>query len=266
MSATRLASMLVRTLIKDRLHYPGRLAVDMMSMVARCGVLLLLYSYVFSLRGGEVHNTTFVFVAWSMFFYFAFSTLRLPEISRLIMRDVQSGNVEVLLSKPISYLWYRFWWQVGAGLPSFFVATILCGTMLGLLVGVPPTMTNPFFIVTLLASLLGGVMLGSLLYSLFGLLAFWVEDIRPILWLVDKSVMMLGGSYLPVALMPPLMYQIALFSPFGLANLATHTVYELWQASWFFLLGMQVIWVMVLGGCALWLFARARQKVSVNGG
>src|SRR3989338_11501104 len=119
MKELRLASKIVTTLVKDRLHYPDRLIVDTLTTIGRCGILLLLYWYVFNLRGGTIQNTTFIFAAWSMFFYFMFSVMRLRDIGRTIMQDVQSGAVEVLLNKPIFYISYRAWWQVGSGIYSF---------------------------------------------------------------------------------------------------------------------------------------------------
>jgi ABC-2 type transport system permease protein len=147
-----------------------------------------------------------------MFFYFAFSTLRLRDISKSIMQDVQSGNVEVLFNKPVSYLGYRIWWQIGSGLYPFLVATILGSIALSLIVGVPATMTLPIFLPSVFLVFIGASVLSLVLYSIVGLLAFWIEEVNPVFWMVDKAVMILGGSYLPVALFPPFMYKLALYS------------------------------------------------------
>jgi ABC-2 type transport system permease protein len=266
MKAIRLASKILKTLTKDRIHYPGRLVVDIFSVIARFGVLILLYAYVFRINGGTINNTTFVVAAWSMFFYFSFMILGLRNISRLIMQDVKSGNVEVLFSKPISYLFYRFWWQIGLGLYSFVIITIVGALALYLAIGFPTTFGTSVFLSTVLFAFLGGVILSLILYSVVGLLAFWIEDINPVFWIVDKAVMILGGSYLPVALFPPLMYKIALYSPFGASQFLTHTVYESWQTNWYELLGIQLLWCVALGLTLYFMFKGAKKKVSVNGG
>ncbi|MDO8582096.1 MAG: ABC-2 family transporter protein [bacterium] len=266
MKKVRLAHKILATLLKDHLHYPGRLFMDAVIIVARCGVLLLLYGYVFRLNDGVIHGTTFLVAAWSIFFYFAFSVLRLRDVSREIMQDVQSGNVEVLLSKPISYLFYRMWWQVGLGLYSFAVITPVGVAVLALTIGFPATMTTVLFVPTLLLTMVLGSVLTLFLYAMVGLLAFWIEDINPVFWIVDKAVMILGGSYLPVALFPAFMYKLALYSPFGASQFITHTVYTSWQTEWYRQLGIQVFWIVALMIIVHVLFARARQKVSVNGG
>ncbi len=266
MKAIRLGSKIVKTLVRDHMYYPGRLVVDTFGIIARCGVLLVLYWYVYNLNGGNISGTTFVVVAWSMFFYFAFSVFRLRDISRTIMQDVQSGNVETLFCKPISYLAYRMWWQIGSGLYSFCIISVLGAIVLALSFGMPNTVPIGIFVPTFIAVILLGILLSLFLYIMVGLIAFWVEDINPIYWIVDKTVMILGGSYLPVALFPHFMYEIALWSPFGASQFITHTVYNSWITEWATKLGIQAFWIVILAALVYILFAKAKKKVAVNGG
>lgn len=266
MKALRLSSVIIKMLVKDRLFYPGRLIADTLVMVGRFGILALLYKYVFELRGGEIMGVTLPVVLWSMFFYFAFMTLNIRSISRDIMLDVRAGTVEVLLSKPFSYLWYRISWGLGSGIYPFVVISLIGGTLLSLAVGVPGTITTQLFFATFVVTALLGVMLSFLMYGIVGLLAFWIEDISPIHWIIDKAVMILGGSYLPIALLPPLLYQFALWSPFGAANFVSHTAYASWSELWLSRIGIQMFWVVLLLIIMTALFAKARKNVSVNGG
>lgn len=262
----RLPAQIVKTLVKDSFQYPDRLLIDTSTLVARCGTLLALYWYVFKLNDGVINGTTFVFSAWSIFFYFSFFTLRLRDIAKFMMEDIQTGKIEMLFSKPISYIFYRMWWQVGSSIYSFVTITTLTTIALGLLVGFPSTMTTGIFVPTLILTFVCGSILVLLMYSIIGLLSFWIEDINPIFWIVDKMVMILGGSYLPVALFPSLMYKISLFSPFGASLFITHTVYEPWQTNWYQLVGIQLFWIVVMSVVVYFIFKKAQEKVSVNGG
>ncbi|MBP7133878.1 ABC-2 family transporter protein [Patescibacteria group bacterium] len=266
MKELRLGVKIIKTLVKDQALYSSRLLVELFTLTARCVVLLLLYHYVFLLKGGGVGGVTYPMVAWSLFFYFAFSTFRLREVSKTIMRDVQSGAVEMLFNKPISYLRYRVWWQIGFGIYPFLITTAAGSLLLAGAVGIPPTMKIGIFIPTLFLILLGSSILALSIYLIVGLLSFWIEDINPVFCMVDKAVMILGGSYLPVALFPPFLYKLALYSPFGASQFVTHTAYPTWQLEWAKLLGIQAIWSVVLIGIVGILFARAREKLSVNGG
>ena len=208
---------------------------------------------------------TFQIAAWSMFFYFAFSVFRLRDISRAIMQDVQSGNVEVLFSKPISYLSYRMWWQVGSGLYPFVIISLIGSLVLALIIGLPSTMSVGVFIPTLLAVVVLGSILSLFLYAVVGLFAFWIEDINPVFWIVDKAVMILGGSISSGSIVSRLHVKAALISHCA-SQFITHTVYESWSVDWLFKLGLQAGWILVAVIAVAILFSQARKKVSVNGG
>lgn len=266
MKAIRIGSKILKILIRDSIYYPGRLIADTSNIIARCGVLLVLYGYVFRLNGGNINNTTFVVTAWSMFFYFSFSVLGLRYISRAIMQDIRSGDIELLFNKPISYLSYRMWWQVGKGLYPFLVISIVGAIMLALIIGAPEIMSVSIFIPTFFLVVLLGVLLSLFLYGIVGLSSFWIEDIDPVFLVVDKAVMILGGSYLPIALFPNVMYKFSLFSPFGASQFITHTVYDAWATEWMAKIAIQFFWVVVVAIVAKIIFAKARKKVFVNGG
>jgi len=262
----RLANKILITLIKDRIHYPARLLADTLSVIGRFVVLIILYAYVFKLNGGTINNITFVVAAWSMFFYFSFIILGVRSIAKMIMHDVQTGNVEVLFSKPVHYLFYRFWWQIGMGFYSFVIITIVGILGLYFTIGFPETFSTGIFLLTIPFVFLGGILLSFIIYSIIGVLSFWMQDINPVFWIVDKTIMILGGSYLPVALFPPIMYKIALYSPFGASQFLNHTVYTSWQSNWYQLMGIQALWIILLGLVLFFLFKNAKKKVSVNGG
>jgi len=262
----RLANKIVWTLVKNNVQYPARLILDITGIIARCGVLLLLYKYVFDLNAGTIKSTTFDVVAWSMFLYFVLSTLRLRDLAKIISRDIQSGSIEMLFNKPISYLTYRFCWQIGAGLFSFLVIMPIGVLIMAACLGVPATMTSWFFLLTLLIALLGCVVLTLIIYAILGMASFWIIDAAPVLWIVDKFVMVLGGSYLPVAFFPKAMYNLARWSPFGGAQILSQMPYTTWRTDAWMLLTIQYSWILILGAVLIVMFKNARKKLSVNGG
>lgn len=266
MKGLRLAGKTIKILVKDRIHYPGRLLIDTFSMISRYGVVVILYWYVFKLRGGLIDGATFVPVAWSMFFYFSFMVFRLRDISRSIMEDVRTGSVELLFNRPISYLSYKIWWQVGSGIYSFLIMAILGAVVLYLTVGTAATMNSVAFLLTLILVFVLCCVLSLVIYMAVGLLAFWIEDINPVFWIVDKFVMILGGSYLPIALFPDFLSKLSVYSPFGASQLITHATQNDWLTIWPTLIGIQVFWVVVFALLVVVVFGQAKKRLSVNGG
>lgn len=266
MKEIRIAIKIIQTLVKDSIHYPSRLYANMFIISARLGILLLLYSYVFKINGGTVNGVSFVVVAWSIFFYFIFLNFNLRRLSKFMSEDIQSGNIEMFLSKPISYLTYKVWWTFGFGFYNFLFIGTLGFIIMALIIGIPESMTIGLFIPTLLVEFILTSILTIIIYGIIGIIAFWVEDINPVYWIIDKFVMILGGSFLPIALFPDFLYKISIYSPFGASMFVSHMVYDSWQYSWYKFMGMQVFWIVVLGLFMIWLFKKAKNKVSVNGG
>ena len=134
-----------------------------------------------------------------------------------------------------------------------------------LLVGVP-NLNLMIFIPTFIITFIVGTILGLILYSIIGLLAFFMQDVRPVHWIVDKFVMVLGGSYLPVVLFPPFMKFLAYASPFGAINFTSSTVYDSWNSEFLVRILLQLFWVLVFGVLLVFVYRKAREKAMINGG
>jgi ABC-2 type transport system permease protein len=182
------------------------------------------------------------------------------------MQDVQSGNIEVFINKPISYLFYKIWWTFGLGFYNFIFIGIVGFLFMFLILGIPYSMTIGIFIPTLIIEFVLTTILTFIIYSIVGLLAFWIEDVNPVFWIVDKFVMILGGSYLPVALFPDFLYKISVYSPFGASMFVSHMVYDSWKLEYLKFMGIQIVWIISLSVFMIFIFKKASKKLSVNGG
>jgi ABC-2 type transport system permease protein len=266
MRELRLAGRIIWTQLKNSLYYPQRVLLDCCGMTARCGILLLLYKGVFAWKGGQINHTPYQIVAWSIFLYFVFSVMRARGVTDEITEDVRTGRLEMLLCKPVHYLTYRFWQSIGAGLSSFLTIAPIGFSVMILTLGIPPSMRLPIFLETWLLVAVLGTILTFLIRAIIGIMSFWMEDVDPIYWIVDKFIVILGGSFLPVAFFPPIMYRLSLYSPFGASQFISHTVYDSWAGMAWWMVGMQVFWIAIALGILLWIYQNAKRQVSINGG
>ena len=78
--------------------------------------------------------------------------------------------------------------------------------------------------------------------------------------------MVLGGSYLPVALFPPFMKFLAFISPFGAINFTSSTVYSTWNNEFLIRILLQIVWIVVFGLLLVYVYKKAREKAMINGG
>jgi ABC-2 type transport system permease protein len=233
---------------------------------ARFGIAIWLYYCLFSYKGGNISGVNLQTVAWSMFFYFVFMYISPRYISTEIQKDVQSGKIETLLSKPANYILYKLGEYLGTRFITFLITSI-CGTILmALFLGIPPYLLNLNFLATFPVVIFLCFILTFEIFVTLGFMAFWVEDIISIRWLLDKAVMILGGAYFPIAFFPEILKKISLYTPIGASQFVTYAAYENWSQIYLKLFCLQIFWIIVLGLLLYFVQKKAFENLSVNGG
>lgn len=265
MKRIKFAFTVIKIFMKNQMQDKTNLLLDVFNMVSRCFIVFLLYAYIFKLSGGSINGVDYKTTMWSMFIYFCIMILNIRRLDNLIMSEVKSGNVEMFLNKPTNYLTLCFYKVLGQGIFSFLFISIIGSVVMALAVGVP-NLNLGIFIPTFIITLFLGQILALLIYSLIGLMAFFIQDIRPIHWIVDKVVMILGGSYLPISMFPNFMKIIAFVSPFGAINFASSTVYSTWETEYVVRIILQLVWIIVFGLLLNFVYKKSKEKAMINGG
>ncbi len=265
MKKIKFALCIIKIYMKNQMQDKTNIILDMTNMIARCLVVFLLYAYIFKLNNGSINGVDYKTTMWSMFIYFCIMTLNLRSLDKIIMSEIKSGNVEMFMNKPINYLFLSFFKVIGQGLYSFLFISILGITIMLLFIGFS-VVNWYFFIPTFIITFLLGQLLGLLIYGIIGIAAFFIENNRPIHWIVDKIIMILGGSYLPISMFPEAMKLIAFLSPFGTINFATSTVYSAWEQEWLLRLLIQIIWIVIISLLLSFMYHKTKVKAMINGG
>ena len=256
---------IIKIIMKNQMQDKTNLLLDIFNMISRCLVVFLLYAYIFKINNGSINNVDYKTTMYSMFIYFCIMTLNLRSLDKIIMNEVKSGNVEMYMNKPINYLIISIFKVIGQGLYSFLFISI-SGSIIMILIFGLPKVNYLLFVPTFIITFLLGQILSLIIYELIGLSAFFIEDNRPIHWVVDKFVMLLGGSYLPISMFPNFMKLIAFISPFGAINFATSTVYSSWDNEFMVRIIIQIIWIIISSFLLIFMYNKAKIKAMINGG
>lgn len=211
-------------------------------------------------------GVTFQTVAWSMFFYLAFNQMAFRRLPVDLQKDIQSGRVEILFPKPINYLYFKMGEYVGTRLTTFFLIGFLGTVLMSIFIGIPDQILTVTFYITFPIVLILSFILSFQINSFIGLLAFWFEDTSSIRWLADKTTMILGGAYFPVAFFPDILKALSLYTPLGASQFVSYAALPTWQITYLNMFGIQVFWIVTVGLFLWWMQRRAFGKISVNGG
>src|SRR5438132_10516990 len=164
---------------------------------------VFLWAAVFKERGGGLHGYDY----GSMIYYYLLtilvSNLVTPtEDEWQIAADIREGQINSVLTKPMSYLAYRF---------SIFMS----GRLVYTFVTLPPIALIFFYfrhyislpdhvatyVLAFVSMLMAAFMQFFITYSL-AMMAFWILEISPIVFIVYSSQYFLAGQMFPIYIMP----------------------------------------------------------------
>ncbi|MGH2588451.1 MAG: ABC-2 family transporter protein, partial [Dehalococcoidia bacterium] len=188
-----------------------------------------------------------------------------PRETLRIDEDVRTGQLAYQLARPYNFVLYRFAQMWGERLPRFLLtlaAAALLATLFsggagigwgGLLAGPP--------------ALLLALTIDFLFVLAISLLAFWVEDTTPFLFIYDRFLMILGGMLLPLELFPGPLEAAARVLPFSAIVYAPARMFvDPDPARLAVLLLQQAITLLVAVVIAGGLFRYAERRLQTNGG
>ena len=176
---------------------------------------VFLWHAVFKERGGGLHGYDYGSMVYYYLLAILVSNLVTPtEDEWQIAADIREGQINSLLTKPVSYLAYRF---------SIF----LSGRLVYTAVTLPPIVliffyfrhfiTPPEQTTTYLFAVLSIVMSALIqffiTYSL-AMMAFWILEISTIVFIVYSFEYFLGGQMFPIDIMPATIQAVMKWLPF----------------------------------------------------
>jgi ABC-2 type transport system permease protein len=219
---------------------------------------VFLWNAIFKERGSGLHGYDYSSMIYYYLLTILVSNLVTPtEDEWQIAADIREGQINALLTKPMSYLSYRF---------SIF----LSGRLVYTFVTLPPIaliflyfrhfITLPdhlmTYILTFLSILMAAFMQFFITYSL-AMMAFWILEITTIVFIVYSFEYFLGGQMFPIDIMPAGIQTALKWTPFYYELFCPVAIFlerlkgaELWQA-----LAIQTGWLLLT-----WAAARAMWK------
>ncbi|TVQ25072.1 MAG: hypothetical protein EA382_07480 [Spirochaetaceae bacterium] len=207
---------------------------------------------------------TMVQVLWYLTFT---ETIELSQtrVFMPISAEVKDGTIAYSLCRPYSYVLYWISRSMGENivkiapmlLTGFVVATLFVGPLPGYLTALPVG----------LVAIVMGVLIGTTVQTIIGLLAFWFEEVSPFWWIIQKLVFVIGGMFIPLDFYPEWLANVARWSPFAFVAYwpASTWVDFSFDRAMTTIVG-QFVYAVALLALAAGVFRSAVRKLHVQGG
>jgi ABC-2 type transport system permease protein len=223
-----------------------------------------LWKVTFSAAGTEAINGMTLYS--TMWYLMMAETIELskPRIANTISDNVKDGSIAYILNKPYDFLLYQFSNSMGETVFRAVVNAVFGAVIVWWMVGPPPAPIGWAFAAL---AIFGTWVMNFCISCLIGLSAFLVEEVSPFLWIYQKFVFILGGFLIPLDFYPDWLQSIARALPFaymvyGPSKLFIAPSIELLIN----ILGMQAVWIVVLGSILVLSYRRGVAYLTVNGG
>lgn len=186
-------------------------------------------------------------------------------VTRSISNDIKSGKIAYQLNKPYNYFGYQIASQAGVSVWKLCFLLPTAAILGTALLGVPQGFSL-LYVFPLLISIALSVFLSCVMYSVVGLLSFWIEEAAPFTWIIQKFVM-LFGLFFPPEFFPSFIATAILYSP--VYAIMSGPSKLLAAFSWEMFLQVTLIQALYLGFfvvLGLAVFFRGARKVNIHGG
>jgi ABC-2 type transport system permease protein len=269
----RVHYVILRTCIEERLVYRGDFMLGTLLRFLPIVTQIFLWGAIFGIGTGAMRREIQGFTYEDMVAYYlltmvarAFSSM--PGLASGIAREIRDGTMKKYLTQPVDMLGYLFWHRVAHKLVYYAVAILPFTLVFWLCRGYFPGWPDAFTIGVFVVSLAMSFLIGFLLETVIGFIAFWFMEVNSLLFIYMMFNYFLSGHMLPLDMFPGWLIAIVQYLPFkylayfpATVMLGRHSHAELVNE-----LIAQLIWVAGLLVMNRILFARGVNRYAAHGG
>lgn len=272
-SSLRIKWCILRTSIEERLVYRADFAFATLVRFLPIVTQVFLWGAIYQAQGARdpkiINAYTYGdMVAYSLLVMVGRAFSSMPGLTTGIARDIRDGSIKKFLIQPIDLIDYLFWHRVAHKLVYYVVAFVpfafvfwLCGDYFR---GWPDGWTIAGWCVSLMLAFL----IGFLIESLMGLVAFWFLEVSSLVFVYMLLSYFLSGHMLPLDWLPPWVANLTLLLPFKYLAFvpAAIMLHKYDHAQLALELGTGFAWVLVLYLLNRLALSRGLRRYSAYGG
>lgn len=261
---------ILRTCIEERLVYRGDFAFATLMRFLPIVTQVFLWGAIYAGASQSVLNGYSYpdMVAYYLLAMLGRAFSSMPGLASGIARDVRDGTVKKYLTQPIDMLGYLFWHRVAHKLVYYFVATGPFVLVFWLCRDYFPGWPSTTILIGGILALLCGFLIGYLIESLIGLIAFWWLEVSSLIFIYMMINYFLSGHMIPLDWLPDPIGEWVRYLPFkylayfpAAVFLGRYDEAAMWRE-----LAIELIWIVSLLILCRLAFARGVRRYGAFGG
>ncbi|MDO9231730.1 MAG: ABC-2 family transporter protein [bacterium] len=187
------------------------------------------------------------------------------DVAWRIGDEIRLGNITNFILKPINYFWSTFWIVAGKSFLNLLISFIIMVPIIlfstNFFIGSLDFVRLGFFAISIFFAFIIFV----LFFYIIGLVTFWLGDAKGLNFLIRMCMFFLAGNIVPLDLLPKIISNINNFLPF---RFITWFPIAIWSGKVELNLSIFIpalIWIMILGVLANFIFKKGLEKYEGQG-
>lgn len=206
------------------IEYRGEFLGHLGMGVITFAVMYFVWSAVFknqSIFNGYTFSSMITYILMTKFLHFT----NRGNTGRLIANDIKEGRISIYLLKPVNYL--RWWFSVFLA-DRFFEFLVRFAMLIIFFLILPKIIvfTGLSRFLLFLSFILISLIFNFFINLFLAVFAFWITDIRLFRSALMMAFEFLGGSLVPIDVMPPILKNIGLILPFQFTTFFPIKIYQ----------------------------------------
>lgn len=251
---------------KDRTVYKIALFFNSAVFALIMYVMINVWGYLYGDKNSLIAGYSYQQMIWYVILteLIWFST-RSAILTYQISDDIRTGNICSHVNKPYYYPVYILARYLGE--MSFkTIAFIPIGVIIGaVFLGMFPEVSF-FSAVCVIITFMLSVIINGIIRVLVGLSSFWIENTKPVIWLYEKLILIMGTVF-PLELFSDNIQNILKYTPIYVISYGPARIFVKYNNGDFFkILFSQIIYMGIGYLCILIVYKKGKRRLNVNGG
>lgn len=201
-------------LIKIEFNDMKAYAVDMLFRIANFPLIVIAAYLLWKtiLQNTQIEGITLAYITTYYVVSQAVSWMTFSDVAFRMSDDISEGGISTKLTRPISYIYYRFWTSV----PRFLLNSVIFAFVIIISGFIFPLQItkDPLMILLFIFSTAMGFLMSFSMFFIIGLTALWLQDNWGLIRVVDKFSDFFAGAWIPLQLLPVFFKDLSFAMPF----------------------------------------------------
>ena len=184
-----------------------------------------------------------------------------------VSRDINEGKLSMFLVKPIPYIKFVFFNELGRTALAIFASVVSQFLVIIFFLDKITFNTDPFYLLLIVVMIFLAFIIELLVGFLIGTIAFWTDEVEGLQATIDRIKKFFAGGYFPLSLLPVALASLSMYLPFAYSFFVPAQLYlkKIDLITGLEGVCIQIVWIVLLACILNFVWEKGLKKYEASG-